>query len=64
MSKTLWHTIKIEGPKEMVNITKNNKVIVKKSLTKTKMIQDMYIASKRIYTNGPTIINNNIIPYL
>ncbi len=31
--------------------------------TKTKMSQDMYIASKRIYTNGPTIIYNNIIPY-
>ena len=34
MSKTLWHTIKLEVPKEMVNITKNDKVVVKKSLTK------------------------------
>ncbi len=34
MSKTLWHTIKLEAPKEMVNITKNDKVVVKKSLTK------------------------------
>ena len=33
MSKTLWHTIKLEVPKEMVNITKNDKVVVKKSLT-------------------------------
>ena len=33
MSKTLWHTIQIEVPKEMVNITKNDKVVVKKSLT-------------------------------
>ena len=24
MSKTLWHTIKLEVPKEMVNITKND----------------------------------------
>ena len=35
MSKTLWNTIKIEVPNEMVNITKNDKVTVKKSLTKT-----------------------------
>ena len=38
MSKTLWHTIKIEVPKEMVNITKNDKVVVKKTLTKTNNI--------------------------
>ena len=31
MSKTLWHTIKLEVPKEMVNITKNDKVVVKKT---------------------------------
>ena len=35
MSKTLWNTIKLEVPKEMVNITKKDKVVVKKSLTKT-----------------------------
>ena len=33
MSKTLWHTIQLEVPKEMINITKNDKVVVKKSLT-------------------------------
>ena len=38
MSKTLWHTIKLEVPKEMVNITKKDKVVVKKSLTKTSNI--------------------------
>jgi hypothetical protein len=38
MSKTLWHTIKIEVPKEMVNLTKKDKVVVKKSLTKTNNI--------------------------
>jgi len=38
MSKTLWHTIKLEVPKEMVNITKKDKVVVKKSLTKTNSI--------------------------
>jgi hypothetical protein len=36
MSKTLWHTIKLEVPKEMVNITKNDRVVVKKSLTVNK----------------------------
>ena len=35
MSKTLWNTIKIEVPNEMVNITKKDKVVVKNSLTKT-----------------------------
>ncbi len=39
MSKTLWYTIKLEVPKEMVNIAKNDKVVVKKSLTKTKNIR-------------------------
>ena len=38
MSKTLWNTIKIEVPEKMVNITKNDKVVVKHSLTKTNTI--------------------------
>ncbi len=38
MSKTLWHAIKIAVPKEMVNITKNDKVVVKNSLTKNNNI--------------------------
>ena len=38
MSKTLWNTIKIEVPNEMVNITKKDKVTIKKSLTKTNNI--------------------------
>ena len=38
MSKTLWNTIKIEVPKEMVNITKKDKVVVKNTLTKTNSI--------------------------
>jgi hypothetical protein len=38
MSKTLWHTIKLEVSKEMVKITKNYKVFVKKSLTNTNNI--------------------------
>ena len=38
MSKTLWHTIKLEVPKEKVNITKKDKVVVKKSLNKTNNI--------------------------
>jgi hypothetical protein len=35
MSKTLWHTIQIQVPKEMVELTKSGKVSVKKTLTKT-----------------------------
>ena len=31
MSKTLWNTIKLEVPNEMVNIAKKDKVIVRKS---------------------------------
>lgn len=38
MSKTLWNTIKIEVPNEMINITKKDKVTVKKSLTKNNNI--------------------------
>ena len=38
VKKTLWNTIKIAVPNEMVNITKNDKVTVKKSLTKTNNI--------------------------
>ena len=34
MSKTLWHTIQIKVPKEMVELTKSGKVSVKKTLTK------------------------------
>ena len=35
MSKTLWHTIQIKVPKEMIELTKSGKVSVKKTLTKT-----------------------------
>ncbi len=38
MSKALWHAIQLEVPNEMVHITKNDKVVVKKSLTKTNNI--------------------------
>ena len=34
MSKTLWHTIQIQVPKEMAESTKSGKVFVKKTLTK------------------------------
>ena len=39
MSKTLWHTIKLEVPKEMINITKNDNVVVKKTLTKSSSLK-------------------------
>ena len=35
MSKTLWHTIQIKVPKEMLELTKSGKVSIKKTLTKT-----------------------------
>ena len=38
MSKTLWNTIELEIPKEMVNLTKKDKVVVKQSLTITNNI--------------------------
>ena len=34
-SKTLWHTIQIKVPAEMIELTKTGKVSVKKTLTKT-----------------------------
>ena len=62
MSKTLWNTIKIEVPEKMVNITKNDKVVVKHSLTKTNNISksnkepSIKIISGDI--NKPKIIND------
>ncbi len=38
MSKAQWHTIKLEVPKEMVNITKNDKVVVKKHSLKQRIL--------------------------
>jgi hypothetical protein len=38
MSKTLWKTLKIDAPREMVDITKNGKVTIKKTLTNTNNI--------------------------
>lgn len=35
MSKTLWHTIQIKVPAEMLELTKAGKVSIKKTLTKT-----------------------------
>ncbi len=62
MSKTLWHTMKLEVPKEMVNITKNDKVVLEKSLTKK---NDISKANKKPsvkiipgYTNKPKIISD------
>ena len=62
MSKTLWHTIKLEVPKEMANITKNDKVVVKKTLTKTNNIskanKEPSIKIIPGDTNKPKIIDN------
>jgi len=35
MNKTLWNTVSIQIPEEMVDITKTGKVTIKKTLTKT-----------------------------
>ena len=35
MSKTLWNTVSIQVPPQMVDITKSGKVSIKKTLTKT-----------------------------
>ncbi len=54
MSKTLWYTIKNAVPEEMVNISKNVKVVVKKSLTNNKAAR---IITEEIYKKGK--INEN-----
>ena len=62
MSKTLWNTIKLEVPRELVNITQKNKVLVKKSLTKSNSIaksnkeQSIKIIPGDV--NKPKIIND------
>ena len=38
MSKTLWKTVNIDVPKEMVDITKKGKITIKKTLTNTNNI--------------------------
>lgn len=62
MSKTLWHTIKIEVPKEMVEITKSGRVSVKKTLTKmfnvSKSNKQPAIELKPADVNKPKILND------
>jgi hypothetical protein len=62
MSKTLWHTIQIKVPREMVELTKSGKVSVKKTLTRTFMISKSQKkpAIKLIPSNSnkPEIIND------
>jgi hypothetical protein len=62
MSKTLCHTIKLEVQKERVNITKKDKVVVKKSLTKTNNIsksnKEPFIKIIPGDTNKPKIISD------
>jgi len=63
MSKTLWHTITIKVPSEMVELTKKGKISIKKTLTKTMNISKSQkqpsiklVPSKT--TNKPEIIND------
>lgn len=62
MNKTLWHTIQIEIPREMAELTKQGKVVIKKSLTKTSNISrsQKQPAIKLIPANilKPNIIND------
>jgi hypothetical protein len=62
MSKTLWHTIQLEVPKEMINIIKNDKFVVKKSITKTNNIskanKEPSIKIIPSDTNKPKITND------
>jgi hypothetical protein len=62
MSKTLWHTIKIEVPSELIQISKSGKVSIKKSLTKTNNISksnkqpSLEIIASNV--NKPKILND------
>ena len=62
MSKPLWRTIKIEVPKEMINITKKGKVIIKNPLTKTKNIsqsnKELAIKLEPKDINHPKIVSD------
>lgn len=62
MSKTLWHTITIKVPSEMIELTKSGKISIKKTLTKTMNISKSQkqpsiklVPSK---SNKPEIIND------
>jgi len=61
MSKTLWHTIQIKVPAEMVELTKSGKISVKKTLTKTFNIsrsqKKQAIKLIPANVNHPSIIN-------
>ena len=62
MSKTLWHTITIKVPAEMVEMTKAGKVSIKKTLTKTLNISksNKKPSIKLVPANvkAPEIVNN------
>ena len=61
MSKTLWHTIQIKVPAEMVELTKSGKISIKKTLTKTFNIsrsqKKQAIKLIPANVNHPSIIN-------
>ena len=60
--KTLWHTITIKVPSEMVELTKKGKISIKKTLTKTMNISksQKQPSIKLVPTNAnkPEIVNN------
>lgn len=61
MSRTLWHTITIKVPSEMVELTKNGKISIKKTLTKTMNIsKSQKLPSIKLvptHSNKPEIVN-------
>ena len=63
MSQTLWHTINIQIPDKMLNISKTGKVTIKKPLTKTGNLSKSNKEPSIIITTNhniqqPQIINN------
>ena len=63
MNQTLWHTVHIQIPDKMLNISKTGKVTIKKSLTKTGMLsksnhEPSIIITTNSHINEPKIIDD------
>ncbi len=65
MSKVLWKTVKIDVPKEMIDISKSGKVIIKNTLTKSNNVsksnKEPSIIIKAKDIDKPTIENTGKI---
>ena len=63
MNQTLWHTVNIQIPDKMLNISKTGKVMIKKPLTKTGMLsksnhEPSIIITTNSHINEPKIIDD------